>query len=53
MIEGQPPKSIFNTSTVTTDKNLATCRSFENDGKCGICQKCWDVTVKNIVYLKH
>jgi hypothetical protein len=52
-IDGQPPKTIFNTSTVTTNKNLATCRSFEQGGKCGACRKCWNKTIKNIVYLKH
>jgi len=49
----KPPMTKFNTSTVTTNKDLATCRSFENNGKCGDCRKCWDSTVSNVVYLKH
>lgn len=53
MVDGKPPKTIFNTSTVTSDKNLATCRSFENQGKCGDCRKCWDKSIQNITYLKH
>jgi hypothetical protein len=53
LVDGQPPKTIFNTSTVTSDKSLATCKSFETQGKCGDCRKCWDSTLKNIVYLKH
>jgi len=52
MIDGKAP--IYkNTSTVTTDKDKATCRSFENSGKCGECRKCWDKNIKNISYLAH
>jgi len=52
MIDGKAP--IFkNTSTVTTDKNIATCRAFENSGKCGTCRKCWDKNIKNITYYIH
>ena len=53
MVDGKAPNTIFNTSTVTSDKNLATCRSFENNGKCGDCRKCWNINIKNVVYLKH
>jgi hypothetical protein len=53
MIDGKAPITIFNTSTVTTDKDSATCRSFENQGKCGECRKCFDSTIKNVSYLKH
>ena len=52
MIDGNAPK-FENTSTVTTDKSKATCRAFENNGKCGDCRKCWDKTIKNITYYKH
>jgi len=52
MIDGKAP--IFkNTSTVTTDKDIATCRAFENNGKCGTCRKCWDKDIKNITYYIH
>ncbi len=52
MIDGKAP-IYSNTSTVTTIKANATCRSFENDGQCGTCRKCWDKTVKTISYLAH
>jgi len=52
MVNGNPPK-YRNTSTVTTDKSKATCRSFENDGECGKCRACWDSDIKNITYLAH
>ena len=52
MIDGKAP-IYSNTSTVTTVKANATCRSFENDGQCGTCRKCWDKTVKTISYLAH
>ena len=51
-IDGKAP--IFkNTSTVTTDKDKATCRSFENNGQCKECRKCWDSSIQNISYLNH
>ena len=52
MINGNAP-SYKNTSTVTTDKSKATCKSYENNGKCGTCRKCWDKDIKNITYLAH
>jgi len=52
MIDGKAP--IFaNTSVVTTDKDKATCRAFENNGKCGTCRKCWDKNIKNVTYYIH
>ena len=47
------PISRCNTSTVVSDKDKATCRAFENDGKCGDCRQCWDGTVENVSYFKH
>ena len=41
------------TSSVTTSKSVATCRAFENDGKCGSCRKCWDRNIPNVIYLAH
>lgn len=52
MIDGKAP-NYANTSTVTTDPTLATCKSYENKGQCGECRKCWDRSIKNITYLKH
>jgi len=53
MIDGAAPKVSVQTSTVTSDKNAATCRAFENNGECGECRQCWDKTVQNVVYLAH
>lgn len=51
-IDGKAP--IYkNTSTVTTNKDKATCRSFENNGQCKDCRKCWDSSIKNVSYLNH
>ena len=51
-IDGKAP--IYkNTSTVTTNKDKATCRSFENNGQCKECRKCWDSSIKNVSYLNH
>ena len=52
MIDGNAPK-FDNTSTVTTNKDNATCRSFENGGKCKDCRMCWNSSIKNISYFKH
>jgi hypothetical protein len=52
MIDGKEPM-YKNTSTVTTDKTKATCRSFDNGGECGECRKCWEGDVKNITYFYH
>jgi len=51
-IDGKAPK-YKNTSTVTSNKDLATCRSFENKGQCLTCTKCWDSSIKNVSYLNH
>jgi len=51
-IDGKAP--IYkNTSTVVSNKNKATCRSFENNGQCKDCRKCWDSSIKNVSYLNH
>jgi hypothetical protein len=51
-IDGKPPK-YNNTSTVVSNKDKATCRSFENNGQCKDCRMCWDRSIKNISYLNH
>ena len=53
MINGDAPKGFTHTSTVTTDRNAATCRAFDNDDQCGDCRQCWDKSIANIVYLEH
>ena len=52
MIDGKPP-IYSNTSTVTTNTEVATCRSFETQGQCGDCRDCWNKDIKNISYLSH
>ena len=52
-VDGKIPIWRCNTSTVVTDKDQATCRAFENGGKCGDCRQCWDGTIKNVSYFKH
>jgi len=52
-VDGKEPMSWSHTSTVVTDEDKATCRAFENDGKCGDCRQCWDDTVKNVSYFNH
>jgi len=53
MVDKGASKGFKNTSTVTTNKTLATCRAFENGGKCNNCRACWNPNVNNIVYLEH
>lgn len=53
MIDGKAPRTNLNTATVTTKPEQATCRSFEQSGKCGDCRKCWNKSINNIVYLYH
>lgn len=53
MIDGPTPRNFPNTSTVVTDKDLATCRAFERGGECGSCRMCWDKNEKNIAYHVH
>ena len=52
-IDQPAPKGYAHTSTVVSDKNKATCRAFENQGKCGTCRKCWDKDVANVAYYQH
>jgi hypothetical protein len=51
-IDGKAPKYI-NTSTVVSNKKNATCKSYNNFGQCGNCQKCWNSSIKNVSYLNH
>jgi len=51
-IDGKEPK-YKNTSTVVSNKDQATCKSFEHGGKCNTCVKCWDSSIKNVSYLNH
>lgn len=52
-VDGKPPIFRCNTSTVVSNEDDATCRAFENEGKCGDCRQCWDSSVKNVSYFQH
>lgn len=52
MIDGPPPPSFPNTSTVTTGGN-PTCPAYKQGGVCGACRACWDPRVGNVSYPKH
>ena len=52
-IDQPAPKGHAHTSTVVSDRTAATCRAFENQGKCGPCRKCWDKNVANVAYYEH
>ena len=52
-IDGELASKVFNTSTVVSNKNDATCPAYKQGGKCGSCRACWDPTVKNVSYPKH
>jgi len=45
----------LNVTREKLDKLLTdqTCKSFDNNGECGECRKCWDKGIKNISYLAH
>jgi hypothetical protein len=53
MIDGPAPKTSHNTATVTTNKSEATCKSFNQNGECGDCRKCWNRDIQDITYLYH
>ena len=56
MINGKPHKFHKHTSTVVTDRSLATgwvCPSSKQGNKCMECRACWDKGVRNISYIKH
>jgi len=41
------------TSGVTTKRGAVTCPSSKQDNKCLDCRKCWDRSVKRVIYGKH
>lgn len=41
----------FPTSAVST--TTYDCPSFDNDGKCGSCRRCWDPSIPLVTYLHH
>ena len=51
-IDGNQPK-YKNTSTVVSNKDNATCKAYNNFGKCGTCVMCWNSSIKNVSYLNH
>lgn len=51
MIDGPPPSSFPNTSTVVTGD--PTCPAYKQGGICGDCRACWDPGVRNVSYPRH
>ena len=51
-VDGKAPK-YKNTSTVVSNKDQATCKSFEQNGQCLSCVQCWNSSIKNVSYLNH
>ena len=48
-----PPTWWPYTSGVTTDHELVTCPASKQGNKCLNCRKCWDRSVKRVIYGKH
>ena len=49
----RPPGWWPYTSGVTTDHNQVTCPASSQGNKCRSCRKCWDRSVKRVIYGKH
>jgi len=48
-----PPSWWPYTSGVTTDHSQVTCPASKQGNKCLDCRKCWDRSVKRVIYGKH
>ena len=48
-----PPSWWPYTSGVSTDHNQVTCPAASQGNKCRSCRKCWDRSVKRVIYGKH
>lgn len=55
MIDGEPPKAFYNTSTVHKNKKPDghICPAPEQGNKCGDCRACWNPEIRNISYKHH
>lgn len=55
MIDGRPPKTRFNTSTVHKSGSAHgfACPAPTNNNACGDCSACYDQNVANVSYHKH
>ena len=49
----RPPGWWPYTSGVSTDHNQVTCPAASQGNKCRSCRKCWDRSVKRVIYGKH
>ena len=49
----RPPGWWPYTSGVTTDHERVTCPASKQGNKCRSCRKCWDRSVKRVIYGKH
>jgi len=43
----------YSSSSVTRDRDKATCPSINTNGRCEDCRSCWDKSIKHITYLVH
>ena len=55
MIDGAPPKSFYNTSTVHKNKKPEghVCPAPTQGNKCGECRACWNPEILNVSYAAH
>lgn len=55
MIDGEAPKSFYNTSTVHKNKKPEghICPAPSQGGKCGDCRACWNPEILNVSYAAH
>lgn len=55
MIDGKPPASFYNTSTVHFEEKAVgiSCPAPKQNGECRDCRRCWNKRVKNVSYSYH
>ena len=55
MIDGEPPRDFYNTSTVHRGEPAVgfSCPAIDQGGKCEDCRACWDGRRRNISYSFH
>lgn len=54
LIDGQSLAHKFiHVSGVSENEELVTCPSHRQDNRCGPCRKCWDRSVREVIYKRH
>lgn len=54
MVDAKAPHNAYlPTSGVVRNKAEATCRAYDNNGKCGDCRMCWNPKVERVTYPLH